>query len=85
MGKYINTNSKGEVLPTINKAKELIKDGAKMVSDEKFLENMVCVVENAWFDAAAYAYSEKEFLLFKEPDGRKKTWLIYPLAPKLAQ
>ena len=85
MGKYINETSTGTILPPIGKAKELIKDGAKMVSDDTYQENMVCVVENGWVDAAAYAYSEGEFNEFKTPDGRKKIWLIYPHAKILAK
>jgi len=49
MGKYINVTSKGEVLPPFNKAQKLIEDGATRVSDEKFLDNMICVVENGLF------------------------------------
>jgi hypothetical protein len=85
MGKYINNDSKGNNLPIIGKANALILDGAKRVSDEEYLENMVCVVENSFFDAAAYAYCEQEYEYFKVPDGRNKIWLVYPLANKLAK
>lgn len=43
------------------------------------------MVENPWFDAAGYAYSEKEMKAFKEPDGRPKTWFKYKHAKRLAK
>lgn len=42
MGKYINTNSKGEFIGPLNKAQALIDDGAT-VTDPSFKENLVCV------------------------------------------
>ena len=50
----------------------------------KFQPNLVCVVENFGFDAAAFAYSEREMQEFLTPDGRNKTWLIVPDADKLS-
>jgi len=85
MGKYINKNSKGEQLPQIGKARALIEDGAVEVNSEIFIENMVCVVENGWMYAAAYAIDEREWEYFKRPDGRPKTWLWYPEASQLAE
>jgi len=85
MGKYINKNSKGELLPPFNKAKALIDDGAKVVNDNEYLENMICVVENGLFDAAGYAFSENEYKVFKQPDGRNKIWLVHPMAKELAE
>jgi hypothetical protein len=85
MGKYINRNSKGELLPPFNKAKSLIDDGATIVDDSKYLENMICVIENPLFDAAGYAFSESEYEVFKQPDGRDKVWLVHPMAKELAE
>ena len=85
MGKYLNTDSRGRNLPSTGKAKTLIDDGAQIVSGEQFEENLICVVENGLFDAAAYAYSESEFKVFKMDDGRSKTWLIHPDAKTLAK
>lgn len=83
MGKYINTNSKGEFIGPLNKAQALIDDGAT-VTDPSFKENLVCVVENGIFDAAAYCYSEDEFRCFSDPkDDRPKTWLVYPHVKEL--
>lgn len=83
MGRYINKNSKGEFLPVNGKAIALIADGA-IVTKPVYQPNLVCVVENGAFDAAAYAYSKEEFEEFKRFDGRKKTWLIVENADKLA-
>jgi hypothetical protein len=82
MGIYLNYDSNGNELPTIGKAEALIKDGAKKIYEpEKFQKNLVCVVENGLFDAAAYAYSEEEFNYFRKiqkngSDTRPYTWLI---------
>ena len=84
MGYYINETSTGKELPAIGKAMALINDGAKEVQPE-FQPNLICVVNNGMFDAAAYAYSEKEFNVFSQPDGRLKTWLVHPQAETLAK
>lgn len=85
MGKYINKTSTGKGLSAFGKARELIADGAKMVSDESYQENMICVVENGMFEAAGYAFCEAEYEAFKRPDGRPKIWLVHPLASELAE
>lgn len=91
MGKYINVNSKGAGLPSLNKAIALVNDGAVILhygttvpESLKFQENLVCVVENGLFDAAGYCYSESEFNQWKIADGRYKTWLYYKYAESLA-
>jgi len=38
-------------------------------------EAIICVVENLHFEAAAFAFSQDELEVFKEPCGRNKTWL----------
>lgn len=84
MGKYLNVNSKGESLSPINKASQLIADGATRVTPE-FQENLVCVVENRFFDAAAYCETELEFNAFNDPDDhRRKIWLVYEHVAELA-
>jgi len=83
MGYYINKTSKGVELPSSDKADYLILDGAVEVP-AKFQANLICVVENPAFDAAAYAYSENEFNAFNYPDGRPKRWLVHPMAAKLS-
>lgn len=85
MGYYINYVN-GKELPAIGKASKLISEGAVIVgTPTEFQENLVCVVENGFFDAAAYAYDEREMTEFNDPnDYRPKTWLIVPDADKLS-
>lgn len=86
MGYYVESNSKGHILSASfnNKVKELIEDGAKQVDGSKFEPNLICVVDNGSFAAAGYAFSEQEYEVFKHPDGRRKAWLVHPLAAKLS-
>jgi hypothetical protein len=85
MGKYINQNSTGSELEPLGKAKALISDGAVVQTTPKYVPGKsVCVVENEFFDAAAYAFSEEEFMVFLNDDsGRRKTFLVYEHAEKL--
>lgn len=83
MGRYLNQNSKGG-LPAVGKYEALIADGGIPDDGKVFKENLVCVVENGPFDAAGYAYSEREFEAMSYPDGRRKKWLVYPLADQLS-
>jgi len=83
MGLYINKNSKGEILPNLGKVQALINDGA-VITDERFKENLVCVVEQGLFDAAAYMYSENEHEEFIYT-VRTRTWLVYDKAKELAK
>lgn len=87
MGYYINENSKGEFIGTVDKEKKLIEDGAVIIQEPKeWIEGLVCVVKNGLFDAAGYAYCESEMNYFKNPsDTRKKVWLYYIHAKELAK
>ncbi len=87
MGKYLNVDSRGGSLGTSyqQKLSRLIADGAIVVSPKDFQDDLVCVVDNGIFAAAGYAYDEREFEDFNRPDGRPKTWLVYPYAKDLAQ
>jgi len=86
MGVYINHNSNGMPLPTCNKADYLLLDGGTEIDQpEKFIENLICVIENGPFDAAGYIYSKSEFEAFVDPqDPRPKRWIIHQDAAKLA-
>ena len=84
MGKYINNASTGKALPATGKADLLIEDGATEVAGDKFEENLICIVDNGFFDAAAYAYSESEYDEFKREDGRPKRWVTHPKAKEIA-
>lgn len=45
-----------------------------------FKENIVVVVDNGMFEAAGYAYDEREYQYFCEDDRRSKIFLDYPNA-----
>ena len=80
MGKYINNigTSYAEKIANLK-----VKHNA-VETDSKFKENLVCVIDNGMFAAAAYAYCEDERNEFARQDGRPKTWLIVPEAKTLA-
>ncbi len=85
MGKYINKTSTGEQLGW-DKTETLIKDGAKEIPEPtQWRPNLVCVVDNGVFEAAGYAFDEREMKHFLTPDARHKTWLEYTHAEKLAK
>lgn len=86
MGLYINEIN-GKSLPVHGKANAILNAeiGATEVPEPKeWEENLVCVVENSFFDGAGYAFSPKEMEAFKKPDGRKKRWLLVPNAKEIA-
>ena len=85
MGYYINQIN-GKPLPPQGKCETLIENGSTQINTPtEFQDNLVCVVENGFFDAAAYAYSEKEMNEFLDPsDYRRKRWLIVPNADMLS-
>jgi hypothetical protein len=88
MGQYINKLPNGKVLSVKNKANQIIENipGTLQVPPPyEFVDNLVCVVDNGMFEAAAYCYSENEFHEFKRTDGRPKTWLIVPGVENIAQ
>lgn len=92
MGKYINVNSKGEPLPAKGKAQFLVDDGAELLTviPEVWEENLVCVADNGAFEAAAYAFDDKEFRYFLglQRGGEEKRptiWLRYPHAKQVAR
>lgn len=85
MGQYINKTSKGHGIGTSyqQKVNNLIADGAYKIDPMVYEENLICVVDNGMFAAAAYCYSPAEYKVFSEPDGRPKTWLIHPQAKEM--
>lgn len=80
MGKYVNETSNGPVGISYDaKCEALLEDGAILIAKpEKFMENLVCVLNNGIFGAAAYVYSESEFVVFTDlDDPRPKRWFIW--------
>lgn len=84
MGFYINQDSKGNPLPASGKYDALIRDGGKPSDGREWSIDLVCVVDNGTFDAAAYAYSLSEMEFFKRENRRTLKWLTHPMAAKLA-
>ncbi len=87
MGYYIN-NINGALLPSIGKAQAILSliDGAKKIPPpDRFQADLVCVVVNGPFDAAAYAYSTEEMEVFLQEKRRPTQWLIVPGAKELAK
>lgn len=82
MGYYINKVG-GKDLPAKGKAIQIIADGGTRV-DNEFQENLICVVDNGFFEAAAYCYSLEEFNEFNKNDGRSKIWVTHPKAKELS-
>ncbi len=37
---------------------------------------IICVVDNGPFEAAGFAYSQRELDFFSIPDGRPRTWVV---------
>lgn len=86
MGQYINKMPNGKFLSANDKAEQLLKiEGAKEINegDVTFQDNLVCIVQNGAFDAAAFMYSQSEFDCWVRPDSRLRRWLIIPNAQDL--
>lgn len=86
MGYYLNNDQQGNPLPAKGKVEALVKGGAKKIDTPVTLcENLVCVVNNSFFDAAAYVYSDEEFEEFTKRVSSPKTWLIVENAKEIAK
>ena len=85
MGFYIETDD------VKNKARYLVDNYSAMVVSQETAHvaigrtGVVCVVDNGFFEAAAFIYSHDEYEAFGH-DSRPKTWLImdFTLAAKLS-
>jgi hypothetical protein len=88
MGYYINNLADGTELPASGKASFLIKQGgAELVHGIglSFQPNLVCVVSNGSWEAAAYIFDRDEMRDFNQPDDlRRKWWLTVPEAAMLS-
>jgi hypothetical protein len=86
MGKYLNTLPTGN-LPAKGKSAELLKnEGVSVINQiptnlREIPEDksLICVVDNGYFEAAAFIYDQRELNDFSDPyDKRPKTWLLVP-------
>ncbi len=89
MGKYVNIDSKGNLIGTTfrEKVDALVADGAtKVDSPTEWKEGLVCVIDNGMFAAAGYAYNEREMQEFiTSGPERPRQWLLYEHASELAK
>ena len=86
MGFYINNFANGTPLSNNFKDVDLLDiPGALIIPrPDAWQEDLVCVVKNGQWDAAAYCYSQEEFVRFNHPDDRRiKIWLHVPNAKSL--
>lgn len=87
MGYYLNHDSTGKELPAKGKVEVLLATGGEKVHGLglTFQPNLVCVVDNGVFEAAAFAYDRDEMNVFNSPrDMRHKVWLTYPGAAEIS-
>ena len=81
MGYYI------DVPKNTGKMKQLMElYDAKLIGRPRYLRDvppdkaLICVVDNGLQEAAVYCYSQGEFEVFSNPDGRPRMWLLMDLA-----
>jgi hypothetical protein len=87
MGLYINHTSNG-TLPAKGKCLELIKAGAQLLpaAPKVWEEGLVCVADNGYFEAAAYAHNQSKLEHFSDTthDHRDRVWLKWDKAKEFA-
>ena len=90
MGKYINKTTKHSSIGAsyMDKIAAICADGGNILNTAPvaYKNNLVCVVDNGPFAAAAWCYNEQEFKNFTHPsDNRSKTWMWYPNVSQVAE
>lgn len=78
MGLYLEVDSKGVPLGAKTKVERLLADGAKEIVPVTYEKNLVCVVDNGPFQAAAFMYSRQEYREIRAElahDSRPYVWL----------
>ncbi len=88
MGRYVNQTTKRPLGVSFqDKISGLLDDGAvEIPKPENFVENLVCVVNNGPFAAAAHCYDKRELVDFSiASDTRPKRWFIWDKVKDFAQ
>lgn len=77
MGRYITSINEEWIGTTFDeKCRALEFLGAVPSEGDMYEDNLVCVVDNGPYAAAAHAYNNREYEEFKSPCGRRKQWFI---------
>ncbi len=81
MGYYIEgTEDKGKARQILDLYGGRVVSGVPSFKDLKPDEAIICVLDNGSFEAAGFAYDERELAVFAAPDRlgpqRPRTWLI---------
>jgi hypothetical protein len=85
MSFFIEKDSKGKELPNWNKEDALVMDGAQEIpKPEVWAPNLVCVVDNGLFKAAAYCADQHDFTRFTQTYDRPTRWFKYLPAAELS-
>jgi hypothetical protein len=73
MGYYINQTQNGSIGTSFTeKCEALLNAGAVEIEKPKeFIANLVCVVDNVFFGAAAHIYNQDELRDFTMPDDKR--------------
>jgi hypothetical protein len=80
MGFYIEVpNVKNKAQQLVNLYSGEIIEKPKQFADVPKDRGLICVTVNNYFDAAGFCYSEKEFKVFSNEDGRVKHWVLLEL------
>lgn len=92
MGLYVNQDFEGKFIgdSAEQKFQALIKAGGKEISQPQsvaeFSPDLVCVIDNLIWGAAAYIKSPTELSYFiGSQDPRPKRWLLLPGVEKIAR
>jgi len=88
MGVYVNQTQNGALGSSFSqKCEGLLKAGALEVEiPKKYAPNLICVVDNVFFAAAAYLYNENELREFSSSsDKRTKRYFVWDRVEEFAQ
>jgi hypothetical protein len=88
MGSYINQTQNGLIGTSFTeKCEALLNAGAvEIEKPKKFMSNLVCVVDNVLFGAAAHVYNENELRDFTMPnDERLKRFFVWDKVQEFAR